>query len=153
MSTKLKILMVCLGNICRSPLAEGILASKVAAKGLNWQVDSAGTSGFHAGSKPDKRSIAEAKKHHIDITNQRSRQFRGWDFETYDLIYVMDSSNYQDVIAQAKTPEERAKVKLIMNELEPGKNINVPDPYYGEFGFQNVYEMLDQACEVIIRER
>ena len=152
MSNQLKILMVCLGNICRSPLAEGILASKVAAKGLNWQVDSAGTSGFHAGSKPDKRSIAEAKKHHIDITNQRSRQFRGWDFETYDLIYVMDSSNYQDVIAQAKTPEEKAKVKLIMNEIEPDMNIAVPDPYYGEHGFEQVYEMLDKACEVIVRK-
>lgn len=152
MSSQLKILMVCLGNICRSPLAEGILAAKAQAKNLDWQVDSAGTSGFHAGSKPDKRSIAEAKKHHIDISNQRSRQFRGWDFESYDLIYVMDSSNYQDVVSMAKTEEEKAKVILIMNELEPGLNRAVPDPYYGEYGFENVYEMLDRACEVIVRK-
>ena len=142
--------MVCLGNICRSPLAEGILAHKAKAKGLDWEIDSAGTSGFHAGAKPDRRSIAEAKNHHIDISNQRSRQFRGWDFETYDLIYVMDSSNYQDVISMAQADAEKAKVHLIMNEVEPGRNINVPDPYFGEYGFENVYDMLDQACEVIV---
>jgi protein-tyrosine phosphatase len=150
MSKKLKILMVCLGNICRSPLAEGILAAKAQARGLDWEIDSAGTSAYHAGSKPDRRSIAEAKKNHIDILNQRSRQFRGWDFERYDLIYVMDSSNYQDVVAMAKTEEELAKVHFIMNELEPGMNINVPDPYYGEHGFENVYQMLDKACDVIV---
>jgi protein-tyrosine phosphatase len=146
----MKILMVCLGNICRSPLAEGILVAKAQAKGLDWEIESAGTSGFHAGNKPDKRSIAVAKKHHVDILNQRSRQFRAKDFETYDIIYVMDRSNYQDIVSMTKSEEESAKVKLIMNELEPGKNINVPDPYFGEFGFENVYEMLDQACDLIV---
>ena len=140
--------MVCLGNICRSPLAEGILAAK--AKGLGWEIESAGTSGFHSGEKPDKRSISIAKENGIDISQQRSKQFRAWDFEVYDIIYVMDSSNYQDVIKHAQSDEERAKVKLIMNELEPGININVPDPYYGEFGFENIFTMLDQACNVIV---
>lgn len=144
--------MVCLGNICRSPLAEGILKHKVQERNLNWEVDSAGTSGFHAGEKPDRRSIAEAKKHQIDISEQRSRQFRGWDLESYDLIYVMDNSNLRDVLSLAKNEEEKAKVILIMNELEPGSNINVPDPYYGEYGFENVYSMLDKACEAIINK-
>ncbi|MCB0509931.1 MAG: low molecular weight phosphotyrosine protein phosphatase [Chitinophagales bacterium] len=152
MSNQLKILMVCLGNICRSPLAEGILKHKVQERNLNWEVDSAGTSGFHAGEKPDRRSIAEAKKHQIDISEQRSRQFRGWDLESYDLIYVMDNSNLRDVLSLAKNEEEKAKVILIMNELEPGSNINVPDPYYGEYGFENVYSMLDKACEAIINK-
>ena len=142
--------MVCLGNICRSPLAEGILQYKINNLSLDWEVDSAGTSSFHAGEKPDIRSIQVAKRNGIDISNQRSRPFRGWDFETFDWIYVMDSSNYSDVIAMAQSEKEKAKVKLIMNELEPGKNIAVPDPYYGEFGFENVFEMLDQACNKIV---
>ena len=142
--------MVCLGNICRSPLAEGILQYKINNLSLDWEVDSAGTSSFHAGEKPDIRSIQVAKRNGIDISNQRSRPFRSWDFETFDWIYVMDSSNYSDVIAMAQSEKEKAKVKLIMNELEPGKNIAVPDPYYGEFGFENVFEMLDQACNKIV---
>ena len=117
---------------------------------MDWEVDSAGTSSFHAGEKPDIRSIQVAKRNEIDISNQRSRPFRGWDFETFDWIYVMDSSKYSDVIAMAQSEKEKAKVKLIMNELEPGKNIAVPDPYYGEFGFENVFEMLDQACNKIV---
>ena len=93
----MKILMVCLGNICRSPLAEGIMRAKIEEAGLDWEVDSAGTSRFHAGEQPDKRSIQVAKKYGIDISQQRSRQFRGWDFEFFDRIYVMDSSNYRDI--------------------------------------------------------
>tara|TARA_B110000483_G_scaffold222676_1_gene279852 strand:+ start:673 stop:1077 length:405 start_codon:yes stop_codon:yes gene_type:complete len=131
-------------------LAEGILQYKINNLSLDWEVDSAGTSSFHAGEKPDIRSIQVAKRNEIDISNQRSRPFRGWDFETFDWIYVMDSSNYSDVIAMAQSEKEKAKVKLIMNELEPGKNIAVPDPYYGEFGFENVFEMLDQACNKIV---
>ena len=142
--------MVCLGNICRSPLAEGILQHKINNLSLGWEVDSAGTSSFHAGEKPDIRSIQVAIKNGIDISNQRSRPFRGWDFETFDWIYVMDSSNYRDVIAMAQSEKEKEKVKFIMNELAPGKNIAVPDPYYGEFGFENVYKMLDQACDKIV---
>lgn len=148
----MKILMVCLGNICRSPLAEGIMKEKIKKHHLNWQVESAGTSGAHAGELPDHRSIKIAKENHIDITDQRSRKFRSYDFETFDLIYVMDSHNYQDVIRLAQSEAEKSKVILIMNELNPGKNIAVPDPYYGEFGFENVYNMLDEACEKIVEK-
>lgn len=144
--------MVCLGNICRSPLAEGILRNKVEQEGLDWEIDSAGTSGFHAGEKPDRRSIQEAKQHNIDISQQRSRQFRAWDLESFDLIYAMDSMNYTDILIHANSDEEKAKIKLIMNELEPGMNMQVPDPYYGEHGFENVYEMLDKACNVIVQK-
>lgn len=144
-----RILMVCLGNICRSPLAEGILTSK--AKNLNIQVDSAGTISFHAGKLPDSRSIAIAKKYGIDITNQRSRKFIPEDFEKFDRIYVMDSSNYSDVIQQAKNQTHIGKVEMILNLVFPGENVDVPDPYYGgENGFEQVYKMLDEACDKII---
>ncbi|MGB1248253.1 MAG: low molecular weight protein-tyrosine-phosphatase, partial [Chitinophagales bacterium] len=119
---------------------------------LDWKIDSAGTSGFHSGEKPDRRSIKVAEKNGINIKKQRSRPFRGYDLEEFDLIYVMDSANYQDVMRHAKTDEEKAKVILIMNELEPGINIAVPDPYYGEFGFEKVYNMLDKACDMIIKK-
>lgn len=149
----MKILMVCLGNICRSPLAEGILRKKVEEHQLDWVIDSAGTSSFHSGDKPDRRSIKIAKEHDIDISKQRSRVFRAYDLEEFDIIYAMDSANYQDIIRHTQSEKEQAKVKLIMNELEPGMNINVPDPYYGEFGFQNVFGMLDKACDVIVESR
>ena len=145
-----KILMVCLGNICRSPLAEGIMRSKLSE---DFIVDSAGTGGWHAGELPDKRSIATAKNRGLDITNQRARQFKKSDFDTFDHIFVMDNSNYKDVLALAPNEEAKSKVKLILNELFPNENIDVPDPYYGgEDGFENVYEMLDQACEEIARK-
>ncbi|WP_299104180.1 low molecular weight protein-tyrosine-phosphatase [uncultured Tenacibaculum sp.] len=143
----MKILMVCLGNICRSPLAEGILQSKV---NDSVKVDSAGTSGFHQGELPDSRSIAVAKKYSIDITNQRSRKFTANDFREFDLIYAMDVSNYRDILSLASTEEDRGRVKMILNESYPNENRNVPDPYYGgDMGFENVYSMLDEACEII----
>jgi protein-tyrosine phosphatase len=143
-----KILMVCLGNICRSPLAEGILASKLPKD--KFKVDSAGTGSWHIGRNPDDRSITTAKKNKIDISRQKGRQFTTNDFESFDYIYVMDNSNYNDVISLSKNPEHRKKVQLILNELFPGENVDVPDPYYGlPNGFDNVYEMLDQACEII----
>jgi protein-tyrosine phosphatase len=145
----MKVLMVCLGNICRSPLAEGILRAKVAAQGLDWEVDSAGTGTWHAGEAPDPRSQEVAKKHGLDISNQRARTFKPYDLEVFDRIYVMDSSNYNDVIKQAQTPEEVAKVKLIMNELYPGENRAVPDPYWDDDGFEQVYQMLDNACSIL----
>jgi len=139
--------MICLGNICRSPLAEGILRSKISKKNT---VDSAGTGGWHAGELPDKRSVAIAKSKGLDITNQRARQFKISDFDTFDCIYVMDKSNYKDVIALAPSETAKSKVKMILNELYPEKNTDVPDPYYGgQDGFENVYNMLDQACDVI----
>ena len=146
----MKILMVCLGNICRSPLAEGILKSKLPQN--NFTVDSAGTSNYHIGELPDKRSIAVAYKHHIDISNQRGRLFSIDDFDKFDLIYAMDSCNYNNILSLASSPEEEAKVKLILNESHPGMNLAVPDPYYGgEKGFIEVYELLDAATDVIIK--
>ena len=140
--------MVCLGNICRSPLAEGILKSKVDSSKVI--VDSAGTGSWHVGSKPDSRSIAVAKKNNLDITDQRGRQFSVSDFDEFDHIYVMDNSNKKNVLDLAKNDEHRSKVKLILNEIFPGENVDVPDPYYGgDSGFDNVYKMLDEACEVI----
>lgn len=146
-----KILMVCLGNICRSPLAEGILASKLPKD--KFKVDSAGTGSWHVGRKPDERSIITAKKNKIDISHQKGRQFAIRDFDSFDYIYVMDNSNYNDVVFLAKNPEQSNKVQLILNELFPGENVDVPDPYYGlPNGFDNVFEMLDQACELIAKK-
>lgn len=145
-----KILMVCLGNICRSPLAEGILASKLPKD--KFIVDSAGTGGYHIGKQPDQRSIATAKKNGLDISHQKARQFSTKDFENYDYIYVMDNSNYDDVIFLAKTEEQKKKVELILNALFPGDNVDVPDPYYGlQNGFDMVYEMLDETCDILAK--
>ena len=142
--------MVCLGNICRSPLAEGILKAKVDVDKV--QVDSAGTGGWHEGELPDSRSIDIARKHGLDITDQRGKKFSAYDFETYDYIFVMDNSNYRDVIRMAKNDSEKQKVRLILDEIFPGENVDVPDPYYGgDHGFENVYQMLDQACEKIVK--
>ncbi|TPN82090.1 low molecular weight protein-tyrosine-phosphatase [Aquimarina algicola] len=145
---KVKILMVCLGNICRSPLAEGILKSKLDAQ--KYTVESCGTSNYHIGSKPDIRSIEVARHHGIDISNQRAAQFTKSHFKTYDHIYVMDSSNYKDVIDLADNKQEIDKVLLILDELKTGNSLDVPDPYYGgEQGFEDVFQMLDQACDQI----
>lgn len=139
-----KILMVCLGNICRSPLAEGILKSKLPSNA--YFVDSAGTSGFHSGSAPDPRSIEVAQKNELDISQQKSRPFRAYDLEEFDFIFAMDKANYDDIIRHTKTEQERQKVKLILDY--PGSQIKeVPDPYYGgEDGFQYIYTLLDGAC-------
>lgn len=146
--SKTKILFVCLGNICRSPLAEGILKSKVDPSKVF--VDSAGTGHWHVGKSPDERSISIAKSNEIDITDQRGRQFSARDFDEFDLIYVMDNSNREDVLALARNDQDREKVKLILDEIFPGENVDVPDPYYGAaVGFQNVFQMLDEACDQI----
>nr|BFF37153.1 low molecular weight protein-tyrosine-phosphatase [Tenacibaculum mesophilum]BFF40534.1 low molecular weight protein-tyrosine-phosphatase [Tenacibaculum mesophilum] len=143
-----KILMVCLGNICRSPLAEGILKSKLSSE--SFVVDSAGTAGYHVGELPDERSIEVARKYGIDITNQRSRKFTKADFDKFDIIFAMDQNNYADIVALSENEEQHEKVKLILNELYPDENRSVPDPYYGgDQGFENVYKMLDEACEII----
>ena len=145
--------MVCLGNICRSPLAEGILQAKLTAEGLDIEVDSAGTGGWHVGQEPDKRSIAIANKYGIDISNQKARQFSAEDFDKFDLIYVMDGSNLSDVLALATTQDEVNKVKLILNEINPNENNPVPDPYYGGAdGFENVYQLLNEACDIITKK-
>lgn len=146
----MKILMVCLGNICRSPLAEGILAHKT--NHLNVKVDSAGTAAYHIGELPDTRSIEIAKKYNIDLTPQRARQFSRADFDEFDVIYAMDTNNYAHLISLAEIKEERDKVRMILNEINPLACESVPDPYYGgENGFQNVYDMLDKACGKIVQ--
>ncbi len=138
--------MVCLGNICRSPLAEGLLKSKLDKN--EYYVTSAGTGHWHVGEKPDSRSIAVAKKNGLDITDQRGRQFKASDFEEFDHIFVMDTSNRDDVLALANSEEDRAKVQLILDEIFPGENVDVPDPYHGgDRGFDQVYEMLDKASD------
>ncbi len=141
--------MICLGNICRSPLAEGVLKHKLAQKELDWHVDSAGTGGWHAGELPDKRSIAIARKYNIDLTDQRARQFQKGDLDTFDLILTMDKSNYRDIQRFAKTDAQRAKIHLIMNFSRPNSDLEVPDPYYDN-RFQLVYDLLDEACEAVV---
>lgn len=143
-----KILMVCLGNICRSPLAEGILQSKLPSD--TFIVDSAGTGNWHAGQNPDKRSVATAKSRGLDISCQIARQLKKSDFTEFDHIYVMDNSNYNDVIKLAPDAAAKAKVKLMMDEVYPSEGVDVPDPYWSEQdGFDNVYDMLDEACTIV----
>ena len=143
--------MVCLGNICRSPLAHGILEKKIKDNNLTAIVDSAGTGSWHVGEPPDHRSIETAANYGIDITQQKARQFNINDFKEFDLIYVMDSSNYRDVSNMSINPDHLLKVKLILNEIHPNENRSVPDPYYGgEAGFEKVYQMLDKATDSII---
>jgi protein-tyrosine phosphatase len=146
-----KILMVCLGNICRSPLAEGILASKLPKD--KFVVDSAGTGNWHVGKQPDSRSIATAKKNGLDISSQKGKHFTPQHFEEFDYIYVMDGSNYDDVLFLAKSEDHKKKVSRILDELFPGDNVDVPDPYYGlQNGFDMVYEMLDEATDLLAKK-
>jgi protein-tyrosine phosphatase len=149
----MRILMVCLGNICRSPLAEGILRKKAEEHSLQLIIDSAGTSHFHIGENPDNRTIKNALKNGVDVSTLVARQFSTKDFEEFDIIYTMDHSNYTNVIALANYDEHVNKVRLILNELHPEKNMPVPDPYFGgEEGFQQVFELLDAACDRIIEK-
>ncbi len=142
--------MVCLGNICRSPLAEGILKSKIKKLGLKVLVESAGTSNYHAGDSADPRTIDVARKHGISLATHTGRQFSIADFDRYDKIYTMDASNHQDVLRLARNEQDRQKVEMILNTSHPGKNMSVPDPYFGgSNGFEHVYRMLDEACDII----
>jgi len=143
--------MVCLGNICRSPLAEGILRSKVEKLNLDVIIDSAGTSNYHIGEYPDSRSIFNAKKHEVDISCLKARQFSVEDYDEFDHIFVMDSSNYADVITLARNGNDKRKVEMILNRVYPDSNMSVPDPYSGnEQAFENVFILLDKACDVIV---
>lgn len=143
--------MVCLGNICRSPLAEGILKSKLPKNAFF--IDSAGTANYHIDKQPDYRSIAIAKKYGIDISDQEGRQFVVSDFDAFDYIYAMDSENYNNIISLALNSHDRAKVKLILTALNDSSIVDVPDPYYdGEQGFENVYQLLDEACTSIVNK-
>ncbi|MCO5258796.1 MAG: low molecular weight phosphotyrosine protein phosphatase [Crocinitomicaceae bacterium] len=149
----MKILMVCLGNICRSPMADGLLRKKVNDEDLSVVVDSAGTSSYHIGEAPDNRMRETAKKLGCPIDELRARQFTVADFDQFDSIYAMDRSNYNNILKLSRTEADAQKVKLILNELYPGENREVPDPYFGgEQGFVEVFNMLDQATDVIINK-
>lgn len=148
----MKILMLCLGNICRSPLAEGILKKKIEDAGLNWKVDSAGTNGYHINEQPHHLSQKVALMNGIDISRQRSRKFIKEDFERFDKIYAMalDVVDEMEIIAGNKF--DIAKVSLLLDELYPGQNRDIPDPWYGpEAGYHKVFEMIDKACDALIK--
>jgi len=145
--------MVCLGNICRSPMAEGIMRARIEKYMLNAEVDSAGFESFHTGDAPDARATREMKRHGIDISRQEARLFKKTDFDEFDRIYVMDSVNYNDVKSKASSEEQMLKVDFILNITNPGSNKPVPDPYYGgEDGFAKTYQLLESAAEQIALE-
>ena len=149
----MKILMVCLGNICRSPLAEGILQHKAWQAGLNWSVESAGTNSYHTGEAPHQFSQKVARLNGIDISKQRSRKFLAEDFENYDKIYAMAEDVREEIQRIAKNKYNKEKVELFLNELFPGKNMDVPDPWYGpEPGYHQVYKIIDEACDAIVKK-
>ena len=150
---ELRVLMVCLGNICRSPMADGLLKKKVNGSGLNVFVDSAGTSNHHEGQAPDERMRETAAQFGVPIDDLRARQFEVSDFDNFDWIYVMDHSNYQNVLRLARNKEDHEKVKMILNEVSPGNNAPVPDPYYGgQRGFEIVFDLLDEATDSILNK-
>ncbi len=148
----MKILMVCLGNICRSPLAEGILKDKIKKAGLNWEVDSAGTSHYQTGIAPHKLSQKVARHNEIDICKHCCRQFTNEDMLKFDKIYVMDKDNYDEVKRISKELWDKDKVEMLMNEVYPNQNLEVPDPWYaGEDDYHKVYKMIDEACKKIVK--
>jgi len=145
--------MVCLGNICRSPMAEGILRAKLTQAGKRAIVDSAGTADYHVGESPDYRAIKTLLEKKIDISGLAGRQFTVSDFDEFDFIYAMDSSNYNNIVALARNENDKNKVMLIMNMVEPNSNLSVPDPYFGNNdGFEKVYKMLEDASDKIIEK-
>lgn len=148
----MKILMVCLGNICRSPMADGLLRKKVADAGLDVTVDSAGTANYHVGAAPDARMRATAASFGYPIDDLRARQFVVDDFDRFDRIYAMDASNYSNILLLARNDADASKVRFLLNEIYPGKNLEVPDPYYGgEQGFIEVFKMLDSATDAVFQ--
>jgi protein-tyrosine phosphatase len=149
----MKILMVCLGNICRSPLAEGILQEKALKAGLNWQIDSAGTNGYHTGEPPHNLSIKVAKLNGIDISRQRSRRFTADDFEAYDVIYAMANDVLQDMQRIGKNNFDVNKVSLFLKASFPGEEKDVPDPWSGpESHYHEVFEIINRNCDAIIKK-
>jgi protein-tyrosine phosphatase len=147
----MKILMVCLGNICRSPLAEGILQHKATARGLDWTIESAGTNGFHVGEAPHHLSQKVAKRNGVDISKQIARRFTAKDLEEYDKIYVMAADVLKEMQHIAGNKFRSEKIDYFLNALHPGKNHDVPDPWYGEEdGYTEVYALIDKACDAII---
>jgi len=142
--------MVCLGNICRSPLAEGIMKTKLPE---DFFVDSAGTISMHEGEHPDKRAVKTADNHGVDISKQKSRPIVSSDFETFDKIYCMDHRVYEDVISKTKNDEQRQKISLFLENAKDRKNSEVPDPYWGDMNdFENVFQLLDKRCDEIAHQ-
>ena len=149
----MKILMVCLGNICRSPIADGLLRRKVIENNLDVEVDSAGTIALHAGSAPDKRMITTANKRGTDISTLRARQFTVSDFDTFDLIFAMDNSNKSNILKLARNSDDEQKVHLLLSDITNREDASVPDPYYGDMSdFEYVYDLVDEATEVLIEK-
>jgi len=149
----MKVLMVCLGNICRSPIADGLLRQKVNEERLNVEVDSAGTISMHAGSAPDSRMISTAKNRGTDISFLKARQFTAADFELFDVIFAMDKNNKRDILSLAKTNADKQKVHLLLSEISDQEEANVPDPYYGTSkDFEHVYDLVDKATNTIIQK-
>ncbi len=149
----MKILMVCLGNICRSPLAEGIMQHKADKAGLNWSVDSAGTGNWHVGDPPHKLSQKVAGKNGIDICSQKGRQFKAADMQEFDRVYFMDEDNYSDARLMAGPLWDDSRADLLLNTLYPGEDRSVPDPYYGgEQGFHEVFDLVASACDAILEK-
>jgi protein-tyrosine phosphatase len=149
----MKILMVCLGNICRSPLAEGILQEKALKAGLNWQVESAGTNGYHTDEPPHYLSIKVAAHNGIDISKQRSRRFTRADFDEFDLIYAMANDVLDDMKRIGKNNFDSKKVNLFLEESFPGQEKDVPDPWNGpETDYHEVFEIINNNCDSIIKK-
>lgn len=149
----IKILMVCLGNICRSPMAEGVFRDELRKHGIDAQIGSAGTAAYHVGEGADPRTQSELREHGIDISDERAQKFIPAHFGEYDYIFAMDRSNYSDIVHQTDSEEERAKVDMLMNLVSPGRNIPVPDPYYGgPSGFADNYRMIKQAAEAFVEK-
>ena len=145
--------MVCLGNICRSPLAEGILQDKAFKSGLTWCVESAGTNSYHIGEPPHPLSQKVARINGIDISKQRARRFTANDFDMYDKIYALAEDVLNDILVIAKNKFDASKIDLLMNELYPGKNMDVPDPWYGpEQGYHEVFSLIDKVCDKIVKK-
>mgnify|MGYP006277526619 CR=1 FL=1 len=149
----MKVLTVCLGNICRSPMAEGILRKKIREQNLAIETDSAGTANYHIDDLPDERAMQTLQEYDNDISDLRGRQFQVNDFDKFDLILAMDEENYENILALARNDEDKSKVEMLMNYLYPGENISVPDPYFGGVsGFYDVYKMIDKATDKLIEK-
>jgi protein-tyrosine phosphatase len=149
----MKILMVCLGNICRSPIADGLLRKKVKEQGLDVEVDSAGTIALHQGEAPDIRMVETARKNGTDISFLRARQFKVEDFENFDYIFSMDFSNQKNILSLARNEEDRNKVHMLLGDLTDQEEASVPDPYYGtQKDFEHVYELVDHATDMLIEK-
>ncbi len=143
-----KILMVCLGNICRSPMAEGVMRQKIKDYGLDAQVNSCGTASYHIGEAPDYRGIKTLHNYGIDISQHQGQQFAVSDFDAYDLIFVMDTRNYSNLMAKARNKNDKEKITLLMDEIYPGQQKVVPDPYYGDIeDYEETYALVEGACE------